>query len=1305
MDIEKLLNAGRKLPLSVYEKKLYPRFESCKTDADYKDFFSTLQKVMVTQRPFVLESWCEFLSKVICDHDKYSEDLINFIDHILAALAKKKNVLCEKSVRSLITTCLFPKEHMSDFESILPKVEDLQGISSLNFSANKTYQTRLIEKLDSLDISSLVVEIFDSFCSQTESIELCIKFFAIVYVKLLNNKSKTTFQYLHGLLMILERKQVHRKHIEIFEQIWNDVKPLMHEFKAISSNVLPLIIKIHPAIANDCLEELIEYSITNSQDLFKSLVEAYSSSRKFDEFLLVLMPIANSWDCEFPSFVFSLIGHVISEMNLQMFNLVYKALKTFLPEPSAKRLDFEIHINLMKVFYILICRNRFSNEIESLDEQIVFLLNYKMNERSLYYLKLVAIIIVKRMRRWNLLKKFCKIPGDDIATLELKFLRSVKKDKINKWVKKCGNKRDLILMFLKYPKYFQGIEVPLDDQNLLNNLNHSQVYEVKLFNPQTLNFVISTNPEFIFYFPKEIILEHVEQIENSLESISEDKKWKILSNLLLICPEICKSLRLSKILNSREFSDFWFDVLKSFISFRAHSVPKSDRKQLNLTIRDWIENESIQHLVSIIKLDLQHGIGLEYPSNVNELMKNREIYFLLKLLRGAGNLFSFSQSLDLSILIDEFKCEEFFIPCVCIHLCQRLSLEQNFQFMNILALEKNSPIELFKHFVIRSIYPNEIFKFVFEKAIIQNAKEFLPFVDCFDKVNLNLDPGDFDLNHLLNSNLNVKQLLLFLQHFIHFSEKIESCLKVLFHATLANELCNKDKENIIMLTFRLTKATTNFKSTASLFIELFVSLLPLCFGSDDAASLFRRLMDFVSQLKIFPHKLLLPILDSYLSQVLHFKINSPFLEEAMYHVLKVIPSDDANSLLMTVSAPKKALMKHGSAGNNAPLPRPKEEKQDFAHFVRSFGLICVLCIVLYFTRSTTYTESLYKALPVEPLKFDPDIPALAFLLMAHNKVTLDGLLISLSNIYSTKHLYVFHLDAKIPEEDVEEFMGSLNIVTKAYNDNIIFAPRINVTWATFSIIEAELNMLHAAYSWSTDKSQKEKWQHAILLCGSTIPVHSLRYIEQKFKFFGPDPNIVFDSHGFEKSCKYDEKPNHICKRTFARCANPECTSMIHSYNGGVIYKGPQWVVLSRNFVEFMYTEGNEYFRGWETYFKEKTPIHNFADESFFQTLVMNSRFKDTARIGDMPHNATDKVKFIDYYLYKKWDVKNCKTNPKIYTGDDVRYFGSPCEIGLDDWSDSWLNFMFLRKVVTGKDAGLVSMIAHNIWNVEMGLRY
>lgn len=225
-------------------------------------------------------------------------------------------------------------------------------------------------------------------------------------------------------------------------------------------------------------------------------------------------------------------------------------------------------------------------------------------------------------------------------------------------------------------------------------------------------------------------------------------------------------------------------------------------------------------------------------------------------------------------------------------------------------------------------------------------------------------------------------------------------------------------------------------------------------------------------------------------------------------------------------------------------------------------------------------------------------------------------------LYHPENHYLIHLDKKIGVsiyEDIEDFLTNF--------PNTYILESENVIWGGYSMVQAELNGMKYLLKLNL------AWDFFINLSGQDYPLKSQKIIRE----------YLTKNQG----SNFIKIANQITVR-------PETMNRIENYfvetdNGfsGIPYKrvylkdvipyiGGQWMILTRGCCEFICN--SEEVKKFEDYYLNTL----IADESFFQTVLMNTSF-DGKLIND------DKRAII---WIPDGDIK---LRPKTFTEDDIKF--------------------------------------------------
>eukprot|EP00834_Sanchytrium_tribonematis_P002372 NODE_72_length_24857_cov_0.454399.p8 type:complete len:294 gc:universal NODE_72_length_24857_cov_0.454399:9221-8340(-) len=275
---------------------------------------------------------------------------------------------------------------------------------------------------------------------------------------------------------------------------------------------------------------------------------------------------------------------------------------------------------------------------------------------------------------------------------------------------------------------------------------------------------------------------------------------------------------------------------------------------------------------------------------------------------------------------------------------------------------------------------------------------------------------------------------------------------------------------------------------------------------------------------------------------------------------------------------------------------------------------------------------LFYLYPIHP-------PRIGFGFLVHDHDTLQGFKEFITHYYSPNHDYFIHFDKKINKESFDQ--PNIHVIDQ----------QIKCNWGKYSLLFAQLLLLKSADSTNID--------YFYFLDGMTVPLRPLRDLESFLSELDPNTSQLFDDYPIP-TCKYNWPE---CTRTKARCENSNCTRYDITPNHAPIYKYSQWVMLSKPFISYMFTN-QKWLTDWIQFFKHTT----VPDESFFHTIIMDSPFKNDQIYG-IP-------------VYTRWH--DCLRYSK-------RKNWSPCWLLKDDYvdvmtSDRW----FARKIAI--NSGLRSIL-------------
>ncbi|WP_195517179.1 beta-1,6-N-acetylglucosaminyltransferase [Paraclostridium bifermentans] len=230
---------------------------------------------------------------------------------------------------------------------------------------------------------------------------------------------------------------------------------------------------------------------------------------------------------------------------------------------------------------------------------------------------------------------------------------------------------------------------------------------------------------------------------------------------------------------------------------------------------------------------------------------------------------------------------------------------------------------------------------------------------------------------------------------------------------------------------------------------------------------------------------------------------------------------------------------------------------------------------------------------------------------------------------------LLHVDKKVQIDNFKEYENKVEIL----KDNIC------VEWAKYSQVEAMLVIIKNA--------MKNKFDYLCLISGDDMPLKKSSDIKKFFEenkgkeFLGIDHKV--SKKYINSRLKYNYKDFHYKKN---KSLNEKIIAKIQTTLGMMeknknfnklpqLYKGPQWFCISYEFCEYLlgFLEENPWY---EDAFKQAL----CGDEVFFQTIIMNSKFKD--RIYN--YNENDDNRMALRYI----DWKTGPEYPRMLNEDDFK---------------------------------------------------
>ncbi len=253
-------------------------------------------------------------------------------------------------------------------------------------------------------------------------------------------------------------------------------------------------------------------------------------------------------------------------------------------------------------------------------------------------------------------------------------------------------------------------------------------------------------------------------------------------------------------------------------------------------------------------------------------------------------------------------------------------------------------------------------------------------------------------------------------------------------------------------------------------------------------------------------------------------------------------------------------------------------------------------------------------------------------------------------IYHPANYYLVHVDSRSGvglHTEIQDFLSSFT------NASLLKSQRI--LWGGYSIVDAELRGIEELLRISS------KWEFFTNLSGQDFPLKSQTYIQD---FLSRNRGNDFIRVANQSQVRPDTL-NRIQNYVIEFGNRILHTPMKRPYlRGTVPHIGNQWMILSRKFCEFVsYSPEVERFKRFYR--------HTFiADESFFQTVLMNTTYKRAI--------VNDDKRTIDWV-----PMGTIKLRPRDFTSKDAEFLLAS-------------QGLFARKFDETVDAGILSILESNL---------
>ncbi len=264
----------------------------------------------------------------------------------------------------------------------------------------------------------------------------------------------------------------------------------------------------------------------------------------------------------------------------------------------------------------------------------------------------------------------------------------------------------------------------------------------------------------------------------------------------------------------------------------------------------------------------------------------------------------------------------------------------------------------------------------------------------------------------------------------------------------------------------------------------------------------------------------------------------------------------------------------------------------------------------------------------------------AFLIMAHKDDLTFRTLLSLLD--DRRNDIFIHMDKKVKEYSLEEVKSHIKF------SNVYHAKRTNVTWGGYSQINAELELLKSA-------TKTGNYQYYHLLSGEDLPIKTQDVIHETFDLLNGTEcvSLAEDQTCFTNRGRYFFFFQEIIGRKETNTLKPirKLESISLKLQKSIGFKrgkrikywyGANWFSITDCLARFVVNK-----RKW---IHKQFFFTRCCDETFLQTLVMNSHFKDCVNPGG---TAEAILRLIDWergtpYVFQNTDYEILKNSKMLF---------------------------------------------------------
>ncbi|CAA7196939.1 beta-1,6-N-acetylglucosaminyltransferase [Chryseobacterium potabilaquae] len=249
---------------------------------------------------------------------------------------------------------------------------------------------------------------------------------------------------------------------------------------------------------------------------------------------------------------------------------------------------------------------------------------------------------------------------------------------------------------------------------------------------------------------------------------------------------------------------------------------------------------------------------------------------------------------------------------------------------------------------------------------------------------------------------------------------------------------------------------------------------------------------------------------------------------------------------------------------------------------------------------------------------------IAYFIMIHHKP--ETFKEMFEKIYSRDQFYLVHIDKKAKEEFTEEIQMYL-----VGFPNVYILESMSIVAGGFRMIQAELNAMEYLLNVSGE------WDYFINLSGEDYPLKSQNIIRQFLTSNNGRNYIFFYDQKFYRPDTFQRIQNHFTELTH------KISSLIYKrefMEGVTPYIGGKWFIFTKKTCVFL--TNNKKVMDFEDYY-----LHTLLPaESFFQTVLMNTVFKDII-VNDDKRASLEKKYFNKNQYYTEF-IEALKTSNQLF---------------------------------------------------------